>query len=112
MNYLKMILANGEEIAIDSFSLPLHIVADRASKADALDVWQKLTPEALEDVTIFENGEKTAEFANVELTSAQFVMYEESDNVTVHFYMSGENRSSNHEDEYVTAAKILLGEEE
>lgn len=29
MNDLKMTLANGEEVAIDSFSLPLHVVVNR-----------------------------------------------------------------------------------
>lgn len=112
MNDLKMTLANGEEVAIDSFSLPLHVVVNCTSKAAALAVWQKLTPENLEDITFFENGEKTAEFANAGITSVQFAMAEGSNDVTAHFFMFGENRSSAVDAEYVTAAKILLGEEE
>lgn len=112
MNYLKMILANGEEIAIDSFSLPLHVVVKCTSKTAALAIWSKLTSENLEDVTFTENGERTAEFANVAITSVQFAMTEDSNDVTAHFFMFGENRSNSEEDEYVTAAKILLGEEE
>ena len=112
MNDLKMTLANGEEVAIDSFALPLHVIVNSASKTAALAVWQKLTPANLETVTFFENEEQTAEFANVKITSVQFVMNEDSNVITSHYFMCGENRSNSDEDDYVTAAKILLGEEE
>ncbi len=112
MNDLKMTLANDEEIVIDSFSLPLHVVINCQSKTAALAIWQKLTPQNLETVIFTENGERTAEFANVAITSVQFVMNEDNSNITLHFYMFGENRSASDEDDYVTAAKILLGEEE
>lgn len=111
MNDLKMILANGEEAAISSFGLPLHIVADCPTREAAASGWEKLTPENLEDLKITENGEVIAQFANVVLGSAQFVT-NDNGSVTAHFYMSGENRSAAENNEYVIAAKILLGEEE
>ena len=111
MNDYKMILADDEQIVIDSFTLPLHVVVNCESEASALAIWQKLIPENLETIVFFEGSEKTAEFANVELKSVQFVP-NEGCIITAHFYFLGENRSASAENSYVSAAKILLGEEE
>jgi len=111
MNEIKMRLANDEEIAIDAFNLPLHVLVDCPSKAEGLAIWAKLTPENLETVTILEGDQTTATFANVTLVTAQFQVYD-AGGVTAHFFMTGENRSSASENDYVRAAKILLGEEE
>lgn len=110
MNDLKMTLTGGEEVAISSFGVPLHIVADCPTREAATSAWEKLTPENLEDLKITDNGDVIAEFVNVKLVSAQFVS-NENGSVTAHFYMDGENRSAAADNEYVIAAKILLGEE-
>lgn len=110
MNEVKMVLANGEEVEVAGFSVPLAVVLDCKSNEDAVAVWQKLTPENLENVSITQNGETVAAFQYVNLTTAQFVLNDDG-RVTAHFYMRGENAVKT-DDEYVLAAKILLGEEE
>ena len=110
MGGFVLALANGDEIALDSVTLPLHAVIDCATREDALDIWDLLTPENLQSVTVYEGDVKTAEYVNVHLNSVQFVP--NSGAVTAHFYMSGDvNSESTDENEYVIAAKILLGEE-
>lgn len=110
MNDVKLILANGEEVEVAGFSVPLAVVLNCKSNEDAVAVWQKLTPENLENVSVTQNGETVASFQYVTLTNAQFVLNDDG-NVTAHFYMRGENAVKT-DDEYVLAAKILLGEEE
>lgn len=110
MNDVKLVLANGEEIEVAGFSVPLAVVVNCKSNEDAVAVWQKLTSENLESVSITQNGETVASFQYVTLTNAQFVLNDDG-NVTAHFYMRGENAAKT-DDEYVLAAKILLGEEE
>lgn len=110
MNDVKLVLANGEEVEVAGFSVPLAVVLNCKSNEDAVTVWQKLTPENLENVSVTQNGETVASFQYVTLTNAQFVLNDDG-NVTAHFYMRGENAVKT-DDEYVLAAKILLGEEE
>lgn len=110
MNVIKMVLTNGDELEVAGFSLPLSVVADCSSEDDAIALWQKLKAENLETVSFTNNGEQIAAFSNVNLENVQFVL-NNNGTVTAHFYMRGENAVSS-ETEYVTAAKILLGEEE
>lgn len=92
-NELKMKLATDEEIRIKSFGVPLHVVADCDSQAAALELWGKLTPEALASVEFYDGEEKTARFENVKIDSTQFVTNDYGA-MTVHFYMHGKNRSA------------------
>ena len=96
MNDLKMNLRDGTEVEIDSFSLPLHIVATRDTQMDAIALWSMLTPINIENITIYDGDERTAKFANCVLTSVQFVPFGEK--ITAHFFMRGENRSDDRED--------------
>ena len=107
-------LANGEQIGIDGFGTPLYVVATFASKADALAAWEKLTPEALEEITISEtdSGSIVAVFRDVILDAVTFNGAGEF--VTAQFHMHGEavGDSTVDDADYIEAAKILLGEVE
>lgn len=108
-------LANGEQIGIDGFGTPLYAVATFASKADALAAWGKMTPEALEEITISEaeSGNIVATFLNVVLDSLSFSDSGEGRLMT-QFYMHGDaaGDSTIEDADYIEAAKILLGEVE
>lgn len=110
MKELKMILKDGSEISLSEFTLPLHIVVVRDTKEEVLALWDKLTPDNLEEVTIQEDGETLFTFLHAGVTGEQIVV--NADNtLTGHYYLEGE-RQPPVDAEYVTAAKILLGEEE
>ena len=110
MQELIMVLADGTEIQISQFAYPMHAVVLCESKEDGLAKWELLTPDNLNSVTIKQNGEALAAYQYVGLDGAQFVNNADG-TVTAHFYMQGE-RLPHPDAEYVTAAKILMGEEE
>lgn len=110
MDNLKMVLHDGTELTITQFSYPMHAVCLCASKEAALVQWAMLTPDNLASVTVTQKGEALAAYQYAELDGVQFVMNSD-DTVTAHFYMKGE-RLPHPDAEYVTAAKILMGEEE
>lgn len=114
MTYM-LSLADGERIGIDGFGTPLYAVATFASKADALAAWDKLTPEALEEITISEadSGNIVAAFRDVVLDAVSFNDAGEG-MLMAQFHMHGEavGDSTVEDADYIEAAKILLGEVE
>lgn len=110
MKDLKMILKDGSEISLSEFTFPLHIVVVRDTKEEVLALWDKLTPDNLEEVNIQEDGETLFTFLHACVTGEQIVVNAD-DTLTGHYYLEGE-RQPGPDPEYVTAAKILLGEEE
>lgn len=106
---LKMVLHDGTEMEISQFAYPMHAVVPCESKEDGLAKWALLTQENLTSVQITQNGEALAAFQYAGLEGVQFINNADG-TVTAHFYMQGE-RLASPDAEYVTAAKILLGEE-
>lgn len=108
MKDLKMILTDGTEVAIEEFTLPMHVVAACTSKEDVLALWDRLMPENLTEVKITEGGEPLFTFLNAGVVGQQSVLNPDN-SITAHFYLDGE-RVALADPEYEAAAKILLGE--
>lgn len=113
MNDLKMILTDGTALSIDAFGLPMHAVTTCANEDELLSIWKQLTPFNLGTVEIQQDGVTVFKFAGGQLDGVQTVT-NGNGSMTVHFYMSGVRleTGTDTDQEYVTAAKIMLGEEE
>lgn len=109
MEELKMVLKNGQEIALVGFALPLSITMNCQSVQEMAEIWEQLhDQEAMERVEIDWDGLTSGTYFGVAVDGAQIVDNGD-DTLTVHFYLhDGGERTA---DEYVQAAKILLGEE-
>jgi len=110
MSNLKMVLADGTQMDIAEFGLPMHAVLICADDAEMKEKWAQLTPDKLASMQIQENGDTIFTFSSVTLDGLQCVMNGDG-TVTAHFYMSGTN-TTRVDTEYAEAGKILLGEEE
>lgn len=105
MDEIRVILADGSAFTIAEFSLPLHIVAT-GTKEELVALWDTLTPENLKTVSVTVGGNTALTCTEVVLDGAQFVG--STGTITAHFYMRGNSVADN---DYIRAAKILLGEE-
>lgn len=110
MENLKMVLQDGTEISISEFALPIHVVVQCADKEDALAKWESMTQENLASVQIQQNDDVLFAFQYAGVTDVQYVL-NANGSITAHFYMDGE-RAPLPDEEYIEAAKILLGEAE
>lgn len=108
MENLKMVLQDGTEISISEFALPIHVVVQCANKEDALDKWESMAQENLTSVQIQQNNDVLFAFQYAGVTDVQYVL-NANGSITAHFYMDGE-RAPLPDEEYIEAAKILLGE--
>lgn len=113
MEKLKMALGDGSEMEIVGFALPLSVTVKCDSAHEMADIWDRLhTEEAMEEVTIVQDGMASGVYFGVKVDGSQIV--ENGDGtLTVHFYMHDSGgRQTSVDAEYVQAAKILLGEGE
>lgn len=108
MENMKMVLQDGTELEIVEFALPMHAVVHCATKEEALSKWALLTQENLAAVQIRQKDTVLFAFQYAGLTGVQYVLNDDG-TITAHFYMAGE-RATHPEEEYISAAKILLGE--
>lgn len=110
---LKMILLDGTELTLDAFGLPCHAVMSCESKDAMMAVWQLLTSMNLSRIEVQQDGALIFAFAGCTLDGVQSVMNGDG-SMTVHFYMSGTRIEALDAttQEYVTAAKIMMGEVE
>lgn len=113
MDKLKMILFDGNELPLDAFGLPMHAVMTCANKDDMLLKWNMLTPYNLSRVEIKQGDETAFAFTGGKVEGVQSVVNGDG-TLTVHFYMSGTRQEiiSEATQEYITAAQIMMGEEE
>lgn len=113
MNDLKMILFDGSEIALDAFGLPMHAVMTCKSKDDLMEKWNRLTPANLARAAVVLDGETVFAYTGGSVEGMQSIDNGDG-TMTVHFYMRGVRQEivSEENAEYITAARILLGEEE
>lgn len=113
MSNLKMILFDGTALEIEAFGLPMHAVMSFANADELLAVWKKLTPMNLSSVSVLQSDVPVYKFASGKLDGVQSVNNGDG-SLTAHFYMSGVQQDvlDDSTREYVTAAQILMGEEE
>lgn len=107
---LLMHLANGAEVKLNEFTLPMHGVAVYTDMTALTNVYAQFTAVNLSRVSISQDGETIQKLTNVSLESMQVVTNGDG-TITAHFYFSGTTENA-HDADYVQAAKILLGEEE
>lgn len=105
-----MHLANGAQVKLNEFTLPMHGVAVYADMSALTNVYAQFTAANLSQVSVSQDGETIQKMTNVSLESMQAVPNGDG-TITVHFYFNGVTENV-HDAEYVQAAKILLGEEE
>lgn len=113
MNDLKMILLDGTELSLEAFGLPMHAVMTCADKEEMLARWKLLTALNLSRVEVQQAGAAVFTFTGAVLDGVQSVLNGDG-SMTVHFYMSGTRVEALDatSQEYITAAQIMLGEEE
>lgn len=109
-NNLKIILHDGSEMKINAFSLPIHIIIECANQEELQEKWNKLTADNLITLSVLCNDELAFSFAHGNLDCVQSILNGDG-TITAHFYFRGDNVGIGNS-EYVTAAKILLGEEQ
>lgn len=108
---LSLKLKTGESVELIDATFQQFVIAVPGME-EFIGAWQKLTAEsAIEDVTITKDDNVIQRMKNIILDGAQAV-YNPSGTITGHFYFRGDVVATEAEnDEYVRAAKILLGEE-
>ena len=113
MNNLKMIFFDGTELSLDAFGIPMHAVMTCANEEEMLTVWKQLTPMQLSRVEVQQDGTTIFAYSGGKLDGQQSVVNGDG-TLTVHFFMSGVRLDAIDAttQEYVTAAQIMLGEEE
>lgn len=113
MNDLKMILADGTELSLEAFGLPCHAVMTCESKEAMMAVWQQMTAMNLSRIEVQQDGAAVFAFAGCALDGVQSVVNGDG-SLNVHFYLRGTKLDILNEtdQEYITAAKIMMGEVE
>lgn len=113
MSNLQMILTDGTALALDAFGLPMHAVLTCADEDDVLAKWKLLTAQNLNRVEVQQDGETVFAFAGGKLEGTQTVANGDG-TICTHFYMQGVRQEVTSEttQDYITAARVLLGEEE
>lgn len=111
MDKFKVVLNDGTEIYAADVSIDPHFTVNAINKEAVMDVWNLLTPNRLVAVKLMKNEITVGTFYYVSVIGVQFVPMGDG-TVAAHFYLSGSAVRSDKDDEYVKAAKILLGEEE
>jgi len=112
MPNLKLVLADRSEIQIDEYSIPMHAVKVCETDDQVVAIWKQLTEENLTSVTLKYDDKDVLGYRYAGLTGVQCVENEDGTK-TAHFYIDGELIfGSETNNAYISAAKIMLGEEE
>jgi hypothetical protein len=112
MDY-TVILHDGTEIPVDEATIAPSFVKRALDKPGVLDIWDKLTPENLEELRITRNNTDVGIFHDVTVEGVQVVVNPDG-TYTGHYYLRAADAGNAVDEEtreYVQAAKILLGEE-
>lgn len=80
------------------------------TKEQVLYLWNKMTP-ANTSIAWIQLGGQTIQVLTGLIVDGLQISYNKDDTYTVHFYFYGASYAKDIEQEYVQAAKILLGEE-
>jgi hypothetical protein len=105
---LHLVLKDKTVIDIEESGLSGHIVVRCDNSEEFNSIWEKLTPEAVEEYTIEKNGVVVQSVVNGQLTGTQTVTNYD-DTLTCHFYLKGDLVAQS--DEYSEVGRILMGEE-
>ena len=115
MDNLTLILLDGTELSLDAFGLPCHAVMQAANPEAVSALWAQLTPDNLKQIFVRQNDEIMFAYKDCSVNGEQSIVNGDG-SLTVHFYLDGtrikEAALTDEDREYITAAKILLGEEE
>lgn len=116
-NFMTATLANGTQIPIQSYHIPLDVVFLCDDPDDLLTVWGQFAAEGALDVLVISDDDHTlGSYYGCKISGIQAVNNPDG-TLTGHIYMyetgtAPESSGLTPEDEaYITAAKILLGEE-
>lgn len=114
---MKATLANGTQIPIQSYHIPLDVIFLCPDPASMVEVWDQFAAEgALDTLVISDDDHTLGCYYGCKISGVQSVINPDG-TLTVHIYMyetgtAPEPSGLTPEDEaYITAAKILLGEE-
>ena len=111
-----VLLGNGVTLQVVSVELPLHIVANCETKDKCYELFNKfIDGEALSKVIVSQGGAMILTANDVQFDGFQAVRNQDTYEWTVHLYMSTDSYTSGQaiaeeENEYIEAAKIMLGE--
>ena len=105
---LHLLLKDKTVIDIVESGLSGHIVVQCENPEEFNNIWEQLTPEALEEYTIEKDGEVVQSVINGQLTGTQTVTNYDG-TLTCHFYLKGDLVAQS--DEYSEVGRILMGEE-
>ena len=109
---LKLILNDGTQIELADASYMSQFVVNCNGREEFDSIWSSLTEANLSDVVITSDGVRVHHMSNLVLDGAQAII-DPRGTITGHFYFHGASTVNDAaESEYVTVAKILLGEEE
>lgn len=106
--HMKIILADGSVIECESVTLEPHFAIGCPDRAAFLSVWDRLTPENLDQIEIFNDSAFVAAFNACELVGTQTVNNYDGSMIG-HFYLIGEPMAKTDPD-YQTAYTIMTGE--
>lgn len=109
---LKLILNDDTELELADGGFMSQFVILFNSRTAFNTAWGKLTPENLSSVTIQLDGQTIQRLQNLTLDGVQAV-YNGDNTITGHFYFHGADpvgTMTAEDEEYIQAAKILLGE--
>lgn len=104
---VQMILKDGTAIDLESMTGKSHAVLICPTAKAFQRLYNKLTPEAIEEVTITEDGEVVSRIGGLAVAGEQ-CMNNDDGTVTGHFYFDAGGYIP---DDYAEAGHILLGEE-
>lgn len=111
MSEVRLRLHDGTEIEVVEFALPAQATVACADMRALAELWEKLTPEALAEVTVLWNNAQTQVLRNASVDGVQATKNSDG-TLTAHIYFCGQQEIPEvGNPEYVIAAKILLGEE-
>lgn len=115
MSGLSIVLQDKTEILIDELDFPAHVIKKFNSKEEMIVIWNKFTPENLQEVQVFKNSSPAVKLIGLTLEGVQSNINADG-TMTTHFYMQecaveGAVPGISEEDrEYIEAGRILLGE--
>lgn len=104
---MKAILRDGTVLPVSDATLEPHFWMDLPDRKALEDVWDKLTPAALDEVSFYKEDVLVARFTACEITNIQLILsYDGS--MTAHFYLWGEPQESISR-EYKDAYETVVG---
>lgn len=113
MSVFKIRLKDGTEYQLADGEIGSHFAIVCPDKETFINIWSKMTDENLSEVTVTVDGNTLTIMTNIMLDGAQAI-YSQVGTIMGLFYFHGADYSSVEpvvvDEDYIEAAKILLGE--